>query len=214
MSNEMASSTQWYDPTGGKGSVTARYGQAPKNKGQWTGKGVHTGVDYGVASNSAAYAISGGKIVSAGYDPKVGNYVGLEVAPGKVVNYAHLNKVNVKVGQQVKGGSALGLTGNTGSGSRGAHLHTEYVVNGDFVSPELFYGKNAPAYAKSTYVPGAKQSLGRAWSYKGSPAVEYKGGVGSPKASSNAVQAASTPANLGARLTSSVSSPNAVGRIY
>ena len=214
MSNEMASSTQWYDPTGGKGGVTARYGQAPKNKGQWTGKGVHTGVDYGVASNSAAYAISGGKIVSAGYDPKVGNYVGLEVAPGKVVNYAHLNKVNVKVGQQVKGGSALGLTGNTGSGSRGAHLHTEYVVNGDFVSPELFYGKNAPAYAKSTYVPGAKQSLGRAWSYKGSPAVEYKGGVGSPKASSNAVQAASTPANLGARLTSSVSSPNAVGRIY
>ena len=109
------------------------------------------------------------------------------------------------------------MTGNTGSASRGAHLHTEYVVNGDFVSPELFYGKNAPDYAKNTYVPGSKQSLGRAWSYKGSPAVEYKGGVGSSSSSSsssNKVQAASTPENLGARLTSSISSPNAVGRIY
>lgn len=207
----MDSSVQWYDPTGGKAGVSARYGQAPRNAGQWTGKGVHTGVDYGIASNSAAYAIAGGKVTAAGYDPTVGNYVSLEVAPGKTINYAHLNKVNVKAGQSIKGGEVLGLTGNTGSGSRGAHLHTEYIMNGDFVSPEAFYGsKNIPSFAKGTYVPGSKQSLGRAWSYRGAPAIQG----GTPSGSAAASTPASTPANIGSRLTSSRSGANIVSRIY
>ena len=214
MSDTMDSGMQWFDPTGGKGSVTARYGQTPSNAGQWEGKGVHTGVDYGIGANSAAYAIAGGKVTAAGYDPTVGNYVSLEIAPGKVVNYAHLNDVSVKAGQVVKGGESVGLTGNTGSSSRGAHLHNEYIMNGDFVSPEVFYGsKNIPAFAKGTYVQGSKSSLGKAWSYKGAPAI--KGGTNvASVSSSKEFTSAKTPSNLGARLTSASTSSNVVSKIF
>ena len=140
---------QWFDPTVSGAAITAEYGQKPKDPSTtWKTYGAHTGIDYGVKPDSPAYAISNGKVVKVGFDKGVGNYVTLETSPGNQVTYEHLNKYGVKVGQNVTGGFQIGNTGNTGSLSEGAHLHTEYNMNGKIVSPQNFYGKSMPSWVQ------------------------------------------------------------------
>lgn len=208
---------QWYDPTGGKGSLGSLFGQKPRNPGQWSGKGVHTGTDYRIGANSSAYSLSGGKVTASGFDPTVGNYVTVEVSPGKSFTYEHLNKLSVKKGQVVRGGEQLGLTGNTGSSSRGAHLHTEYVVNGALVSPESFYGKSIPSWAKGSSVQGAPQSLGKAFQYKGSAPVNYTGKGYTKQVSSNAGPVKTTigmSPSVSAPSTAAFNTGNLFGKIF
>jgi len=50
------------------------------------------------------------------------NYVVLKHGDGKLSTYKHLNKVNVTLGQQVKRGTVIGLSGSTGY-STGPHAH-------------------------------------------------------------------------------------------
>ncbi|MCC6902011.1 MAG: M23 family metallopeptidase [Polyangiaceae bacterium] len=50
------------------------------------------------------------------------NYVVLKHGDGKLTTYKHLNKVSVTLGQKVKRGSVIGLSGSTGY-STGPHAH-------------------------------------------------------------------------------------------
>jgi len=50
--------------------------------------------------------------------------------------FAHLSKIKVKIGQQVKRGDLLGLVGSTGR-STGPHLHYEMIINGRRTNPLL-----------------------------------------------------------------------------
>lgn len=107
------------------------------------GNGVHdqsTGyaaVDLEAGLNTPAYAVGDGVItrseaISGSGTPgngmyafpysSYGNVEYLKLDGGPTVLYAHLNKRMVSAGQRVKGGSRIGLTGNTGN-STGPHLH-------------------------------------------------------------------------------------------
>jgi murein DD-endopeptidase MepM/ murein hydrolase activator NlpD len=53
---------------------------------------------------------------------------------GVRTRYAHLSKIDVKLGRRVATGTTLGLAGATGTAT-GAHLHFEVVVRGACVDP-------------------------------------------------------------------------------
>lgn len=94
------------------------------------GKERHQGVD--LASPIAGmkvpiYAAAEGEVVFAKPLSTYGNSVRIiHSIGGKTyeTNYAHLDRIDVKVGQVVKQGQQIGIMGNTG-GSFGVHLHFE-----------------------------------------------------------------------------------------
>jgi murein DD-endopeptidase MepM/ murein hydrolase activator NlpD len=86
-------------------------------------------------------------------------------AGGFNADYLHLSRIDVAVGQEVKQGQVIGLSGGSGLGSEtgyGAHLHlsirrggtpTTGVGNIDFET--LVSGSPAPAPAKASVAPKA-----------------------------------------------------------
>jgi murein DD-endopeptidase MepM/ murein hydrolase activator NlpD len=81
-------------------------------------------------------AAADGVVTFAGGDAccSYGYYVIVEHSNGLKTLYAHLRKINVKKGQAVKRGQALGVAGSTGY-STGTHLHFEVYLNGKRVNP-------------------------------------------------------------------------------
>jgi hypothetical protein len=71
-----------------------------------------------------------------------GRYVVVDHGNGESTLYAHLQSVNVGVGQTVDQGSLLGLLGDTGN-STGPHLHFEERLNGKTVAPYFHAAKFA-----------------------------------------------------------------------
>lgn len=72
------------------------------------------------------------------------SYIAISHSAGPVTRYAHLSRLDVKVGQQVKPGEIIGLSGGTpgtpGAGlySNGAHLHFEILLDDLVVDPEKY----------------------------------------------------------------------------
>ena len=71
-----------------------------------------------------------------------GRHVVVDHGNGESTLYAHLQTVNVGVGQTVDQGSLLGLLGDTGN-STGPHLHFEERLNGRTVAPWFHAGRFA-----------------------------------------------------------------------
>jgi len=97
---------------------------------------MHTGVDYVVPMNTEIVATADGKIVTAKNLSKgFGVHITIEHTNGYSTFYAHLEKLLVKEGQQVKQGEVIALSGNTGI-STGPHLHYEVRKNGEAIDFE------------------------------------------------------------------------------
>ncbi len=95
----------------------------------------HTGIDIPTSGTPVnAFATASGKVVVAGWHWSYGNYVVIYHGSGMQSLYAHLDKIYVKVNQEVKQGHVIGLTGNTGY-SFGVHLHFMIYVDGSHVNP-------------------------------------------------------------------------------
>lgn len=96
------------------------------------------GIDIGQGQGSIV-AAADGKVVFAGGNAccSYGLYVVIEGAGGMHTLYAHLNRIDVKVGQTVRQGQSLGPVGCTGY-CLGIHLHFEVFLNGNRVDPMLF----------------------------------------------------------------------------
>jgi murein DD-endopeptidase MepM/ murein hydrolase activator NlpD len=98
------------------------------------GSGDEHAIDWAMPVGTTVYAARGGTVTAVrqdsdqgGADPKYKhafNYVIVRHDDGTFAEYCHLslNGVNVSLGQKVKIGEALGLSGNTGYSSR-PHLH-------------------------------------------------------------------------------------------
>ena len=95
----------------------------------------HKGTDIGrVGYTSSVYAAKAGTVIISEYNRSYGNYVVVSHGSGNTTLYAHMSKRIAAVGQQVKQGDVLGITGSTGN-STGPHLHFEITENGVRVNP-------------------------------------------------------------------------------
>ncbi len=97
----------------------------------------HKGIDFRCNESNSVHSIKDGKIVYAGWSNGYGNLVTVQHGDYDYSSYAHLDRIDVSNGQQVSGGSQLGMCGNTGR-SFGSHLHFE-------IKTEMWGGQMDPA---------------------------------------------------------------------
>jgi len=104
----------------------------------FTGKeAMHEGVDFVVPTGTPVYASAGGVVDYAGPHPQFGNLVEIDHGNGVVTRYAHNSKVLVQVGQMVKRGEKISLSGSTGRAT-GPHLHFEVRFKGVAQNPARY----------------------------------------------------------------------------
>ncbi|MFJ8082106.1 M23 family metallopeptidase [Streptomyces sp. NPDC096205] len=119
---------------------TASFAQAG---GMW--QSTHSGQDFAVPTGTPVSAAHGGTVVKAGGNgagdgPAYGNAIVIKHANGTYSQYAHLSRIDVKIGQIVATGQHIALSGNTGNSS-GPHLHFEIRTTpnyGTAVDPVAF----------------------------------------------------------------------------
>lgn len=94
----------------------------------------HKGIDWATPTGTPVYASCGGTVTRAGWGSGYGYVVYIDHEDGRQTRYGHLSKVLVSVGDTVKQGERIALSGNTGV-STGPHLHFEILINGTQVNP-------------------------------------------------------------------------------
>ncbi|KRD18726.1 MULTISPECIES: M23 family metallopeptidase [unclassified Streptomyces] len=127
-----AVSASWVDPVK-KYTLSAGFAQAGK---MW--QSTHSGQDFAVPSGTKVMAAHGGTVVKAGGNgagdgPAYGNAIVIKHASGVYSQYAHLSRIDVKIGQVVKTGQKIALSGSTGNSS-GPHLHFEIRTTANYGS--------------------------------------------------------------------------------
>jgi murein DD-endopeptidase MepM/ murein hydrolase activator NlpD len=99
------------------------------------GNRFHAGIDFPAPTGTPVAAARSGTVVFAGPSGSGwGNLVVLAHGSGVRTRYAHLSRVDVRLGARVAGGSTVGLVGATGDAT-GPHLHFEVLVRGANVDP-------------------------------------------------------------------------------
>lgn len=96
----------------------------------------HLGVDVNLETGDSVVSCFSGKVRIAQYSKTYGNVVVVRHPNGIETYYAHLSKIYVNPGQEVKAGECVGLGGNTGH-SHGSHLHFETRFKGQPFDPSM-----------------------------------------------------------------------------
>ena len=86
----------------------------------------HPALDIDGVTGDLIYPIMNGQVESAGQEFLLGKTIRIKHTDNTESVYAHLDKINVKSGQEVTTGSKIGEMGNTGH-SFGDHLHLESI---------------------------------------------------------------------------------------
>lgn len=96
---------------------------------------LHAGVDLQAACGTPIRAAADGVVQSVSYDSSGGHRLVIAHTGGLTTHYLHaLQRYQVRSGQKVKRGQAVGLVGSTGW-STGCHLHLTTKINGRLVDP-------------------------------------------------------------------------------
>lgn len=120
-------------PCTGYYNITSGYGI--RNTGIPGASTNHKGIDIGCPVGTKIVSVLDGKVIFTGYNVYRGYYIMVDHGGGVVTLYQHCtNSFKVSVGDKVKAGQTIVLSGNTGIGS-GPHLHFEVLINGSNVNP-------------------------------------------------------------------------------
>lgn len=93
----------------------------------------HNGTDFAAPIGTPVVATGDGVVVKAQKHSLAGNFIMIKHGREYSTRYLHLSKILVKVGQKVRMGEKIGLSGNTGR-STGPHLHYELLKYGRAVN--------------------------------------------------------------------------------
>ena len=142
------------DPFGGGTKFTLNLGGIPEK--EWCyplpgakvispygrrGGRTHSGVDLKTKPNDPIYAAFDGVVTMSQVYSGYGNCIILRHANGLETLYSHNSKNLVKVGEHVKCGQQIALTGRTGRATT-EHLHFEVRVNGIHYNPNMIFDHN------------------------------------------------------------------------
>lgn len=97
----------------------------------------HEGTDFSAMTGTKIFSTADGIVVHAGTRTGYGYLVTIDHGFGYMTRYAHNSKLLVKVGDRVKKGDVISLSGSTGR-SAGPHLHYEVLYNGTPVNSKKF----------------------------------------------------------------------------
>lgn len=98
---------------------------------------MHNGTDFAGPIGTPIYATADGVVTHASWSSGYGRLIKIQHDFGIETRFAHLNSMDVTVGQRVSRGDRIGAMGNSGR-STGPHLHYEVRVNGEPVNPMIY----------------------------------------------------------------------------
>lgn len=116
-------------------SITSDFGKKRVYNGSF--KSYHSGTDFKAANGTPIKAVNDGKIVIANDRFYAGNSIVIDHGNGIYSCYFHLSEMNYKIGDTIKKGEILGLSGSTGRVT-GPHLHFAFRIHGTIVDPLHF----------------------------------------------------------------------------
>ena len=110
----------------------------------------HTGVDIKTRPNDNILAAFDGVVTMSQQYAAYGNLIKIRHERGLETWYSHNSKNLVSVGDRVKAGQVIALTGQTGRAST-AHLHFELRLNGAAQNPSLLFDHVAHKVKEDVY---------------------------------------------------------------
>ncbi len=117
------------------GRLTAGFGQ---RMDPFSGEqSFHPGVDIADSFGTDVVATGDGLVIEAEPDAGYGRSILVDHGDGITTRYAHLSRIFVVVGEQVKQGEIIGAIGMSGR-TTGPHLHYEVRIHGTPVNPGRF----------------------------------------------------------------------------
>lgn len=145
----------------------------------------HSGIDLAVPEGTQVAAAKTGKVSFAGWGNGYGYRVVVDHLDGTQTTYNHLSDIGVKVGDTVRAGNTIALSGNTGN-STGPHLHFEVKKDGQYVDPELYFdfGNGIKAAGSTGYTSQMASASGSSSSSSASASSSSSSFSGSASSSS------------------------------
>lgn len=119
----------------------------------FSGEGAfHTGVDIAATNGATIKAAGDGVVSHADWGSGYGRLVVIDHGNGLQTYYAHLSRIDVIAGQEIRRGQLVGGAGSTGR-STAVHLHYEVRQNGTPVNPYTFLARSATGVAVKADLP-------------------------------------------------------------
>jgi murein DD-endopeptidase MepM/ murein hydrolase activator NlpD len=104
----------------------------------FSGEGaMHTGVDISAPQGTPVRATADGIVLHAGWNSGYGRCIIIDHGNNYQTLYAHLSRMEVIEGEEIRQGEVLGAVGSSGR-STGAHLHYEVRIGSTPVNPYRF----------------------------------------------------------------------------
>jgi murein DD-endopeptidase MepM/ murein hydrolase activator NlpD len=119
------------------------------------GRRQHHGIDLAAPTGTPVYATADGVVGRADWYSSYGLYISINHGGAMETRYAHLSRLAVAAGDNVKKGDLIGYVGSTGR-STGPHLHYEVRVEGIAVNPIPYMVESEAqlAYARDARLTG------------------------------------------------------------